>query len=201
MVGNHLLITCHPSRNSLCARIAQLVTETLKSRQIEVIVDDLTAQGFCGVISSQELSVYLENVLPSDIAVLVEHLRAAEELTFIFPVWMYGMPALLKGYFDRVWRPYVSFTLEEASIRPLLWNIKHLTVVATHGMNKNLCDRVGDTSQMFFARSLPSVLPNLLSNTRLDLYGMDIADECTISYELERIRMNFLQDRQLGLRP
>jgi putative NADPH-quinone reductase len=166
-----------------------------------VIVDDLTALGFCGVISNQEHSAYLESVLPSDIAVLVEHLRAAEELSFIFPVWMYGMPALLKGYFDRVWRPYVSFTLEDASIRPLLWNIKHLTVVATHGMNKNLCDRVGDTSQMFFSRSLPSILPNLLSNTRLDLYGMDVADERIISDELERIRMNFLRDRTSALRP
>ena len=41
----------------------------------------------------------------------VERLRGAEALVLVFPVWNYGYPAILKGFFDRVFLPGVSFRL------------------------------------------------------------------------------------------
>jgi putative NADPH-quinone reductase len=40
----------------------------------------------------------------------VERLRVAEAVVLCFPTWWYGMPAILKGWFDRVWPPGVSFS-------------------------------------------------------------------------------------------
>ena len=41
----------------------------------------------------------------------VDRLRAADALVLVFPVWNYGYPAILKGFFDRVFLPGVSFDL------------------------------------------------------------------------------------------
>ena len=37
----------------------------------------------------------------------IARLRAADALIVQFPVWSFGMPAMLKGYFDRVWAPLI----------------------------------------------------------------------------------------------
>ncbi len=61
--------------------------------------------------------------------------KAAEALVLCFPTWWYGMPAILKGYFDRVWANTVAFRLPEGggAIRPALTNIKKIAVVTTYG--------------------------------------------------------------------
>jgi putative NADPH-quinone reductase len=169
-----------------------LVADTLKAEHARVIVEDLHQLGFDPVVSGPELAdYYREDCIPSDIAVLVEQLRSAEELIFVLPIWMYGMPAILKGYFDRVWRPYVSFEFDGDRIRPLLVGVRHLTVIASHGRGEAECDLVGDGTRAYFSTSLPSVLPGLETNTRFDLYGLDAANAGSIARELENIRQHF----------
>ena len=179
----------------MCGQIAGLVADTLRDRQVEIVVEDLAGTGFDPVISQRELAHYFDGPVPVDVAALVEHVRAAEELIFVLPIWMYAMPALLKGYFDRVWRPHVSFELEDGRIRPLLLGVKRLTVIATHGMTKDVCDEVGDGTRAYFATSLPSSLPGLVSNTRFDLYGIDTLGREAISREIARIREHFAARR------
>jgi putative NADPH-quinone reductase len=191
MTATTLLVTCHPSPASLCAHIAALVEEELRPRRTRVIVDDLHALGFNPLIGPQEMAEYYDDKVPADIAALVEHLRAVEELVFVLPVWMYGLPALLKGYFDRVWRPHVSFAIDGGAIRPLLPGIGHLTAIVCHGATEAVCDEVGDGTRLFFATSLPSALPGLQTNTRFDLYGLDSAGADAIRRELDRITRHF----------
>ena len=54
----------------------------------------------------------------------VERLRRAEALVLSFPVWNYGYPAILKGFFDRVFLPGVSFELVDGKVKPSLHNIR-----------------------------------------------------------------------------
>ena len=42
------------------------------------------------------------------------------------PAWCFGPPAILKGFFDRVLMPGVSFTLVDGKARPALTHIRHL---------------------------------------------------------------------------
>ena len=53
-------------------------------------------------------------------------LQAAEALVLCFPVWNFGYPAILKGFFDRVFLPGVSFKMVDGKVRPNLWNIRKL---------------------------------------------------------------------------
>ena len=46
----------------------------------------------------------------------VERLRAAEALVLVFPVWFDGLPAILQGYFQRVFLPGVSMRIDEAGL-------------------------------------------------------------------------------------
>lgn len=186
-----LLITCHPAPASLCGAIARLIEETLRARNVTVVVDDLHAIGFDPVIPAAELKSYFDPGMPGDIAGLAANLQAARELIFVLPVWMYDMPAILKGYFDRVWRPQVSFELVDGQIVQLLTGIERLTVIATHGRGKAETDLIGDGTRDFFARSLPSALPGLRSNTRFDFYALDIADTGAIEVEFAAVRRHF----------
>ena len=189
--GTNLLITCHPSPASLCGAIASLVAETLAARGTPAVITDLNQVDFSPVLSRQELADYFSAPVPGDVAGLAADLQAAEQLIFVVPVWTYGLPALLKGYFDRVWRPGVSFVLDDGQVRPLLHGIGHLTVVATHGASEAEVDRTGDGTRLFFATSLPSILPALRTNTRFDIYGLDAPDRSAIATGIERIRQHF----------
>jgi NAD(P)H dehydrogenase (quinone) len=40
-----------------------------------------------------------------------ERLAWAEGLVFVYPTWWYGLPAMLKGWLDRVWTPEITFAI------------------------------------------------------------------------------------------
>jgi putative NADPH-quinone reductase len=70
----------------------------------------------------------------SAVEAYVTRLLAAEALVFVFPVWCYGVPAILKGFFDRVFLLGVAFKLGEDGIaRPALTRIKHVVGITSYG--------------------------------------------------------------------
>lgn len=127
-----LAIHAHPSDDSFNADLHRAVIERLRARH-EVDSCDLHAEKFEPVMSDADFRAYGEEKIPPDIAGHVERLRAAQALLFLFPTWNYGMPAMLKGYFDRVWRPGVAFDLVKKRPHPLLRFITHLGVITTYG--------------------------------------------------------------------
>src|SRR6201999_3003352 len=97
---------------------------------------DLYAEGFDPILTAAERRDY--NTDHPDLSAVADHvarLQSAEAVVVCFPTWWYGMPAILKGYFDRVWATGVAFTLPEkgGAIRPALTNIKKFWVVTTLG--------------------------------------------------------------------
>lgn len=191
MSTSSLIVTCHPLRTSFCGRVAELITETIAGRGDDVIVDDLARAGFNPTITSSEFETFYEDRVPEDAATLVAHLRAARELVFVLPIWMYGMPSILKGYFERVWRPHVAYRLDGDSVGPLLVQITRMTVVVTHGRSEEETSLVGDATVKFFSTSLLSLLPNLNENTRFDFYALDAPDAASIERDLEAVRLHF----------
>ncbi len=69
----------------------------------------------------------------------VDRLRAAEAIVFVHPVWNYGYPAILKGFFDRIFLPGVSFILvggdasDKGRLVTNMKNIKKVAYVTTYG--------------------------------------------------------------------
>ena len=131
-----LVLYAHPLADSFAAELHRAVVTALRRRGHEVDDCDLYAERFDPVLTAAERRAY--NTAEPDLSGVAEHvarLRAAEAMVLCFPVWWYGMPAILKGYFDRVWAKDVAFTLPEGggAIRPALSNIRKFWVVTTYG--------------------------------------------------------------------
>jgi len=105
-----LLIYAHPLSDSYAATLRDTVVAALRAGSHTVDLCDLYQEGFDPVLSAQERRDY-RNTSENTRAVSrhVDRLRQAEGVVFVFPSWWYGMPAILKGYFDRVWVPGVAF--------------------------------------------------------------------------------------------
>ncbi len=109
-------IYAHPQENSFNARLFRDGVEAL-SRDHDVEITDLYAQRFDPVLASQDLGqpqgmdgnlvdlmgeAYAAGQLPPDVIEEQRKLAAADLVVLQFPLWWYGPPAILKGWFDRV---------------------------------------------------------------------------------------------------
>lgn len=128
------VIYAHPVADSLNAAAHLAVTQTLRKQGWEVDDCDLYAEGFDPVLSEAERRGYHDTATnTAPVQGYVDRLRAADALVLCFPVWNFGYPAILKGWFDRVMLPGVSFTMAEGSLTPCLTNIRKLAAVTTYG--------------------------------------------------------------------
>ena len=130
-----LLIFCHPVEDSYNAALHRVAKAALE-RAGHVVDDcDLYAEAFDPVLSRQERIDYHDPASNrAAVAGYVERLLAAEALVLCFPVWNFGLPALLKGFFDRVFLPGVSFDLgADGRIEPRLQHIRKIAAIATYG--------------------------------------------------------------------
>jgi NAD(P)H dehydrogenase (quinone) len=76
----------------------------------------------------------------------VADLRWCDTLIFVYPTWWYGLPAMLKGWLDRVMLPDVAFLMpdeQNRNIRPGLRHIQRLGVFTTCGASWWLTKLVG----------------------------------------------------------
>jgi putative NADPH-quinone reductase len=108
-----LIIFAHPTRHSFCGSILTEVLTEFAAREHEVEVLDLYAEGFNPVLSRPEWQAY-ETCLSGDIQPYADQIRRSDGLVWIFPTWNYGLPAILKGYLDRVWKPNVAFRIDKS---------------------------------------------------------------------------------------
>jgi putative NADPH-quinone reductase len=130
-----LLIHCHPRPDSFSAALRDAAMDGLTAAGHSVELRDLYAEGFDPVLSAHQRGAYFseaENAhgIEDDVAAL----RRAEGLVLVYPTWWFGMPAMLKGWFDRVWLPGVAFRLGgPKALVPLLTDIRRIGVVTTYG--------------------------------------------------------------------
>ena len=133
---NCLVVIAHPLENSLCKYLAEQTISHLKTKGYQVTVKDLYKEEFNPVLTKPERASYYQDQFNDDqISDDIEQLKQAESLVLIFPTWWFSFPAILKGWFDRVWAPGHAY--EHASdfgpIKQCLRNLKEMKVVTTLG--------------------------------------------------------------------
>ena len=130
---NCLLVSCHPLEDSLCHHLVSRVEAGLKANGVVYEHLDLYKRGFEAPLSADERGSYFDEFDGSRIAAETAQLKRAETVILVFPTWWFGMPALLKGWFDRVWAPDVAFVHVPATggISPILDNLKHCLAITT----------------------------------------------------------------------
>ncbi len=143
----HLVIYCHPSPKSFCHAIFHEVTESLRSKGHDVVERDLYALGFDPVLKGSDFDAFLSGKTPSDIKVEQDYVAWSQGITVIYPVWWTGLPAMLKGYFDRVLSLGFAYIFETQGPKPLLGGRK-VMVFCTQGQFKEAYDASGMTDAM-----------------------------------------------------
>ena len=98
----HLIISAHPNPQSFNRALVEEVIKATRQAGGETIVRDLYTLDFNPVLSWRELNASMEGIVPVEIKFEQKLITEADLITFIYPLWWMGFPAILKGYLDRV---------------------------------------------------------------------------------------------------
>lgn len=123
---DHILwVSAHPDQHSLTAALRTAGVSHLREQGHEVTESDLYAMRWNPLLGDDELaagtspladrqkSAALEGTLGADVRAEQDKLRRADTVIIQFPLWWYGMPAVLKGWFDRVFASGFAFWLKD----------------------------------------------------------------------------------------
>ncbi len=184
-----LVLFAHPVPESFSSSLHTTVVETLSARGWAIDDCDLNAEGFSPVLTTEERRNYHEeDINTGPVAEYVERLQAAEALVLVFPVWNFGYPAILKGFFDRVFLPGISFKLVDEKVAPNLTNIRKLAAVTTYGGSRMRAFLSGDPPRKVVTRPLRFVMHPQVKTRYLALYDMNRADEKKRAGFVERVK-------------
>lgn len=113
-----LIVYAHPEPRSFNAALRDVAFKALQAQGHDVEISDLYALNFNPVVDRNDFSTcydsenfnvsleqrhaYAQDGLAPDVRVELEKLLSAELLILQFPLWWFGMPAIMKGWIDRV---------------------------------------------------------------------------------------------------
>jgi len=169
-----LVLFAHPVETSFVAEVRRIVVTTLVEAGHEVDDCDLYAERFDPVLSRQERMDYHDlAVNRRNVESYVERLLSADALVLVHPVWNFGFPAILKGFFDRVFLPGVSFQLVDGEVRPSLHNIRKLAAVVTYGGHRWRALLMGDPPRKVLKRVVRAIIHPMARTRYIALYDMN----------------------------
>lgn len=120
---NVLTVVSHPRLQSLTFAVADRFTQGLIDAGHQTELLDLHRSGFNPVLWETDESDWLsdQKSYSLEVEVEMERMRNHDALAYIFPVWWYNLPAMLKGYIDRVWNNGFAYGSNKLHHRQLLW--------------------------------------------------------------------------------
>lgn len=171
-----LVVYCHPIEGSFSSVLRDATVSGLRRAGHSVDIIDLAADSFNPVMREDEWLSYMAKnpVPPPDVAKYVELVQHAEIMVFVYPTWWSSVPAQLKGWADRVFRPGVAFTLNKRNrVRPALQNLRRIITVTTFGSPWMYVKAMNDNGSRIFIRSLRLSCVHRVRTLRLSYYRMD----------------------------
>jgi putative NADPH-quinone reductase len=150
---------------------------------------DLYAEDFAAAMTRQERIDYHE-VGPNrgHVEPYVQRLLAAEALVIVHPVWNFGYPAILKGFFDRVFLPGVSFEMRNGKAWPSLRNIRKCAFVTTYGGTRLRAMLMGDPPRRMAHRHMRVTIRPGSPLIYLAHYDMNRSTDETRARFVDRVR-------------
>ncbi len=111
-------------------------------------------------MSREQFAHYVDtSVNTREVEPYVKRLRAAEALVLVFPVWFDGLPAMLQGYFQRVFLPGVALKIDEAGLfHPNLWNLKRMAAVCTYGEDRRAVEAKNNPAHRFVRYNIGALI-------------------------------------------
>ena len=138
----HLIIYAHPNPGSLNAQLKQALEVHLRQKNNEVIIRDLYALNFNPVLSRQDLEGQRKGQVSNDVQQEQRYITWADCVTFIHPIWWTGLPAIVKGYIDRVFSYGFAYRYDQGVQKGLLKG-KQAVIINTQGKSSKHYQDIG----------------------------------------------------------
>ena len=197
-----LVVYCHPNPQSFTAAVRDTVIARLEAAGAEVRLFDLYAQGFDPRLTAVDFDAYEDEAINcTGIEDEVAALRWCDTLIFVYPTWWYGLPAMLKGWLDRVLVPGVAFAMPDAqgNIKPCMTHITRLGVFTTCGASFWLTRFIGAPGKRTLMRGLRLLCAKRCRTVFAAHYLMDSSTDDSRSAHLMRVAAK--ADKLIGARP
>ncbi|EFL77567.1 NAD(P)H-dependent oxidoreductase [Actinobacillus pleuropneumoniae] len=166
---NHLIIYAHPNPQSFNRAILQQAVQASSDHQ--VIVRDLCSLNIHPNLAWQEFQDSLTGKYAAQIQTEHQYWQQADVITFIYPLWWMGFPAILKGYLDRVLTYGFAYTNGETESVGLLKGKKMQQFVT-----------MGNSNQKYAGKGFLKSLDDTLGNGLFSFCG------------IENVKMHYLGD-------
>jgi len=182
---NHLIIYANYNDGSFNHAVRDNLESTYRSIGHQVTVRDLYAMQFNPVLTSDDFENLRAGKLPDEIITEQNYITNADVLTFVYPVWWTGMPAILKGYIDRVFLYGFAYKRGPNGVEGMLQGKKVLLFSSTGNPKKDYEGGMYDAM-------------NLTTNTGIFEYcGMTVLDHVYFPSVLtvpEMVRAQYIED-------
>jgi len=147
---NILIVYSHPSKKSYTFHILETLQKLLTEQNWNIEISDLYAMNFRCDMSEQEYEregfAKTELPIPSDLKDEHRKIENADCIIFLYPVWWSDCPAILKGWFDRVYT--VGYAYKENSNLQRMKTVKCGIVLCTAGHPNDLLKATGISESM-----------------------------------------------------
>lgn len=186
-----LVVQAHPHAASFNHAIREVVVRVLSANGHQVDVIDLYAEGFAAAMSEEERLAYesAEPIISDHVRRHAELVRHADAMVFVYPTWWFGLPAVLKGWLERVMVPGVGFRLDPKTnkVKRGLTNVRRIAGITTYGSSRRNVALMSDGGRRVIGRCVRLMTNVRCRRTWLGLYGMDRATDADRKEFLARV--------------
>lgn len=165
-----LIIDSHPYDQSFNRQLTQKIRETLQGRH-EAEILNLVEDGFNPVMEAADLKLFSQGqAADPKVTEYQKKIQEADVLVFSFPIWWSTMPAILKGFLDKVLLYGYAFTYGEGGMLEGLLN-KQAVVITTMETPNSLFDGMmnNPVKSQFIHATLGSCGVNTMRHFQIDL--------------------------------
>jgi NAD(P)H dehydrogenase (quinone) len=128
----NLIIYAHPNPASLNHLFKQTVLESLERSEQEIVIRDLNEISFNPILSLEDMNGQRMGKVTEDVQIEQDFITWADRIIFIYPIWWTGMPAIMKGYVDRVFSYGFAYRYDQGIQKGLLTGKKAI-IINSHG--------------------------------------------------------------------
>lgn len=163
---HHLIIYVHPNPHSLSAAYRDEVARISVKAGSDLIIRDLYEIGFDPVLRGSDFTTLQEGKIPDEIAIEQGYLKWADLITFIYPIWWGAMPAMMKGYCDRVLQHGFAYEItEKGNVIPLLIGKKVI-----------LLNNMGQSYEIYKKSGILDAIQKITDTNTFAFCGMEILE-------------------------
>jgi putative NADPH-quinone reductase len=187
-----MVVYAHPVDSSFNAAVYATVIKALRGAGHQVDACDLYAESFPAVMSREDRLLYHQS--PDNRALAepwIKRLEAAEALVMVFPTWVFGPPAILKGFLEKVFVPGFAFELVNGKVQGALRHLRRVGGVSTYGGTRWRALLAGDPPRKLFTRILRAYVGPGVPISYLGCYDMNRNQTPELKAFLARVRATY----------